>query len=117
VIASFAFIALALAATGIYALISMSTAQRARDRRPHGARRGSRQHPPARRLRGLALTVAGLVLGALAAIAVTRFLRTPLLFESRRVIRRRLPQRPCCSPSSRRSRVTCRHGAPRASIL
>jgi predicted permease len=80
-IASFAFIALALAATGIYGLISMSTAQRTQEigvRIALGADRGS-----ILRLivgEGVISVAVGFAIGALAALAVTRAL-TRLLFD------------------------------------
>lgn len=80
IIAGFALIALALAATGIYALISMSTAQRTQEigvRMALGADRG-------RILllivgEGFVFVAAGLAVGVLAALGVTRAL-TRLLF-------------------------------------
>ena len=115
-LALFASIALVLATVGIYSVISYLVSQGAREigiRIALGA-------TPASILKlvlsnGMALALAGVVIGLFAAFALTRVMRSSCTASRAPTPRRLLPSH-CSSPRSRSSRVTCRQGGRRGSI-
>ncbi|HEY7876958.1 MAG TPA: ABC transporter permease [Gemmatimonadaceae bacterium] len=114
-IASFAAIALVLAAVGIYGVISYTVSQRGRELGIRIALGATRRNVMGQVLRpGLAMTVAGVAVGIVASLAITRLIASllfgvtpldPLTFAGVSIILLGVALAACIVPANRASRL------------